>query len=118
MEAILILSIISIQFALIFFGVKHLSLLNKRLIFLNQKIEKIIPQIEINFKKTHKTLSKINFYFDKYNKNKNKIKLIKILLLINSLVIIIITFQKKKNILNFYSLYDITIKTIKTILGF
>ena len=81
MDAILILAIIAIQFTLIHFGVKYLSLLNNRIIELNNKIEKLIPLIKPNLEKTRKTLRTINNFMKKYLENENKIKIIKLLLL-------------------------------------
>lgn len=118
MDAILILAIISIQFALIYFGVKYLSELNNKLIEANIKLEEIIPKIQPNFEKCRKALNVTNNLMVKYLENQDKIKIVKYILLFYSLISAIYIFKKKKNILNAYSLYDVVIKMAKTILGF
>ena len=118
MEAIIILLIISFQFALIYFGVKCLSALNERLILLNEKVESLSCLIEPAFEKVRKGLAVANNVMNKYIENEGKIKVIKLILLVYSLVVAISVIRKKKNIFSFYSLYDIIIKTTKAILGF
>ena len=118
MEAILILAIISIQFALIYFGVKYLSAVNNRLIFLNQKIEQLLPLLSPNFQLIRKYLLIANKLMVKYIENKDKIKILKLILLIYSLIMAIIIFKRKKNIFSVYSLYDCIVSTTKAILGF
>ena len=118
MEAILILVIISIQFSLIYFGVKYLSSLNDRLVLLNQKIEQIFPLISPNFQLIRNYLSTTNQLMTKYIENKDKIKILRLILLIYSLIIAITIFKRKKNIFSIYSLYDCIVSTTKAILGF
>ncbi len=118
MDAILILAIISIQFALIYFGVKYLSELNNKLITANAKLEKLITAIKPNFEKCRNALNIANNLMVKYIENQDKIKIVKYVLLAYSLISAIYLFKKKKNILNAYSLYDVVIKTTKMILGF
>ena len=118
MDAILILAIISIQFTLLHFGVKYLSSLNKKIILLNENIELILPKIQPKFEKVRKIFSKINKITNKYFANQDKIKIIKTILLIYSLITAIIVFKKRKNPFNLYSLYDVIIKTTKALLGF
>lgn len=118
MDAIIILLIIAFQFALIYFGVKYLSALNERIILFNEKIENVNCTIKLSMEKVRKTLSVVNNVLEKYLKNENKIKFIKLILLIYSLIIALMVIKKKKNIFNFYSLYDIITKMMRAILGF
>lgn len=117
MDAILILVIISIQFTLIHFGVKRLSVLNNKLVSLNEEIELITPKIKSGFEKTRKLIACVNNILNKYIENQDKIKVIKIIFLIYSFMTAIIIFKKRKNPFNLYSLYDVVVKMTRTILG-
>ena len=79
MEAIIILLIISFQFALIYFGVKYLSALNERLLLLNEKVESLSCLIEPAFEKVRNGLAVANNVMNKYIENEGKIKVIKLI---------------------------------------
>ncbi len=118
MGAILILLIISIQFLICYFSVKRLSDLNNNLIKLNQKVEDVSKQIPLKFDTVRQSLQYINQTLFNLYENKQKILLYRKLVLLKSTIVAIILFKKRKNILNFFSLYDIVSKFIKKIMEF
>ena len=69
MDAIIILLIISFQFALIYFGVKYLSALNERIILLNEKVESFSCLVKPTFEKVRNGLSVANKVMNKYLEN-------------------------------------------------
>lgn len=118
MESILILLIISIQSAIVYFGVKYLSLLNEKIISLNEKVLEITPKITPAFDKAKSAFHMVNTLFEKFFKHKNKIKVYRNIMILKSLVVAIILYKKRKSLFNFFSLYDIISKFTKAILEF
>lgn len=116
MEAILILLIISVQFAIVYFGVKYLSNLNNSIIAINEKILLIQPQIQPKFEQARKIFTTINNAIEKFVEKDNKLKLFRNILILKSLAVAIIIFKKRKSLFSFFSLYDIVSKFTKTIL--
>ncbi len=118
MCAILILFIISFQFAIAYFGVKGLTVLNNKIVELNVKVEKLIPQIKPKFEKIRTTLQNTNKAIEAFFKHQNKIKVYRNLVLLKSIAVAIILYKKRKSLLNFFSMYDIVSKFAKSILEF
>lgn len=118
MTAILILFIISVQAAIVYYGVKYLSELNDKIILLNDKVSEITPKLEPCFKKFREVLQQINKGIEGFFKHQSKIKVYKNIMILKSLVVAIMLFKKRKSILNFFSLYHIVSKFTKSILEF
>jgi len=118
MTAILILFIISVQAAIVYFGVKGLSDLNEKIINLNNKVILILPEIQPTFEKTRKVFKQINLGIEGFFKHQNKIKVYRNIMLLKSVAVAILLFKKRKSIISFFSLYDIVSKFTKSILEF
>lgn len=118
MASILILLIISAQFALAYYAIRALIRLEHKIIELNSLITEITPKICPGFQNTRKVLKKINKVADSYFKNTNKLKLLRNLFLLKSLTVAFILYKKRKNIFEFFSLYNIVNRFVKALLEF
>ena len=107
MEAILILFILSVQFAVLYFGVGYLVKLNDRIVFFNEKVVLLTPQIESSIKKTREILIKINKRFLAFWDTNSKFGILRNILIVKSLIVAIVVFKSRKNILSFFSLYNV-----------
>ena len=117
MEAFIILFIISVQFSICFFGVKYLSELDHKIISLTEKVDEITPKIKPALNKARQAFSTINNFMEKVYKQRNKLKLIRNIMLLKSLVAAIILYKKRKNIFKFFSVYNIVSKFTKAIMA-
>ena len=118
MCAILILLIISIQFAIGYFSVKYLSELNEKVVTLDKKVWLVKSQIKPKFEYVRNAFVIINNVIEKYIKHQNKIVLYKNLMLIKSFVVAVILYKKRKSLISFFSLYDIISKFAKALMEF
>ncbi len=116
MAAILILLIISAQFAICYFAVKHLLAFNEKLIKLNSAVLELKPKIRPLFKSARLVMHKANKAIEIIFKNEDKFKMIRKLMIIKSLIAAFILFKQRKNIFQFFSLYGLLTKFTKAVL--
>lgn len=107
MEAILLLFIIAVQFALVYFGVKVLSQLNDKLVYLNEQVLVFTPKAQKQIQDFRNVLVKINKTIEGLVNTNNKWKIVRNVLLVKSLIVAIYLFKKRKSILSLFSLYNI-----------
>lgn len=116
MAAILILLIISAQFAFAYFVIRGLIVLERKIAALNDAVVEFTPKIQPMFEGTRNILQKINKAVDGWFKHADKFKLMRNIMLLKSIITAFILFKKRKNILKFFSLYNIVSKFTKVIL--
>ena len=116
MEALLILIIISVQFAIGYIGVKRLSELENKIILFTEKIDEITPKIKPAFEKARETFAIINKFMEKFFKHRSKLKMYRNIMLLKSIIVALILYKKRKNIFKFFSVYNIVSNFTKAIM--